>query len=389
MAFIVTHPIQYYVPLYERLNYDRRYKIKVFFTRHDGGEPFYDDQFGRQIQWDLPMTSGYEFELVRGQASLARPFSDLESVSALVRAVLRWQPDAVHITGWHEASHFTAMRTLAMQRVPVLFRGDSHRLDRRKNWLFEIAKYSALRYMYRFPSAFLYVGSANKAYYREYGVPEDKLVYCPHSVDVMRFQEYGDAFESKAVQWRRSLGIDDEQFVVLFAGKLVRRKNPISVIEAVLRCRSKRLVALIVGNGELELDVRRLADEFPRAVKLLSFQNQTAMPVVYRLGDCFVLPSDYGETWGLAVNEALSCGRPVIVSDAAGCAMDLVRSPYGAVYKRGSGDGLMDLIKRFSELPDRELQFARAAAAETARSFDIVVTKDQTIKAFEMVRRCL
>ena len=47
------------------------------------------------------------------------------------------------------------------------------------------------------------------------------------------------------------------------------------------------------------------------------------MPIVYRLGDLFIMPSA-AETWGIAVNEALACGRPVVVSDCVGCAEDLV-----------------------------------------------------------------
>ncbi len=42
----------------------------------------------------------------------------------------------------------------------------------------------------------------------------------------------------------------------------------------------------------------------------LDFQNQQKMPLVYRLCDIFVLPSmGPGETWGLAVNEAMACKR--------------------------------------------------------------------------------
>ena len=43
------------------------------------------------------------------------------------------------------------------------------------------------------------------------------------------------------------------------------------------------------------------------------------------MGDLFVLPSAYGETWGLAVNEAMACGRPALVSDCVGCHPDVVR----------------------------------------------------------------
>ena len=40
----------------------------------------------------------------------------------------------------------------------------------------------------------------------------------------------------------------------------------------------------------------------------------------------------YGETWGLAVNEALACGRPVLVSDRVGCAEDVVDESCGRVF---------------------------------------------------------
>jgi glycosyltransferase involved in cell wall biosynthesis len=37
-----------------------------------------------------------------------------------------------------------------------------------------------------------------------------------------------------------------------------------------------------------------------------------------------VLPSGYGETWGLVVNEALASGTPAIASTSCGCTEDLL-----------------------------------------------------------------
>jgi glycosyltransferase involved in cell wall biosynthesis len=54
------------------------------------------------------------------------------------------------------------------------------------------------------------------------------------------------------------------------------------------------------------------------------FLNQADISRAYVAADCLVLPSDYGETWGLVVNEAMASGLPCIVSRACGCAEDLV-----------------------------------------------------------------
>jgi len=54
------------------------------------------------------------------------------------------------------------------------------------------------------------------------------------------------------------------------------------------------------------------------------FLNQSELGRAYALADCLVLPSDYGETWGLVVNEAMATGLPCVVSDAVGCGPDLI-----------------------------------------------------------------
>jgi glycosyltransferase involved in cell wall biosynthesis len=63
----------------------------------------------------------------------------------------------------------------------------------------------------------------------------------------------------------------------------------------------------------------------PRAT-FTGFLNQTEVSRAYVAADVLVLPSDYSETWGLVVNEAMASGLPSIVSDRCGCAEDLART---------------------------------------------------------------
>jgi glycosyltransferase involved in cell wall biosynthesis len=73
------------------------------------------------------------------------------------------------------------------------------------------------------------------------------------------------------------------------------------------------------------------------------------MPAVYLIADIFCLPSTGpGETWGLAVNEAMASGRAVLVSDRAGCAADLVMEGVNG-YRFRSGD-IEDLVSKLRKM---------------------------------------
>ncbi len=310
LAVIVSHPIQYYVPLYRRLAQREGVGLKVFFTWHDGSRAVTDQGFQKEVAWDIPLTEGYDFELVPNTAMApgTSHFRGLQNPK-LVRCVLDWQPDAVHLTGYAWQSHLLALRAFYRRRLPVLFRGDSHLLgERRTGWRW-LLKRRLLQAVFRWAAAFLYVGQANREYFETFGVSSSKLFFCPHSIEVERFAEPDLELEGQAAEWRRSLGISPKRWVLLFAGKLEKIKRPIALMKAIRDVCDPRLLLLMVGDGEMGDEVRHLEASAPARFQVLPFQNQSRMPLVYRLANCLVLPSGR-ETWGLAVNEAIACGRP-------------------------------------------------------------------------------
>ncbi|MGH6827733.1 MAG: glycosyltransferase family 4 protein [Rhizomicrobium sp.] len=379
LAFIVSHPIQYYAPLYRLLAGRDDMAVKVFFTWHAGGEPMEDKGFARPVMWDVPLTEGYEFELARNSSRDpgTHHFSGLSNPS-LVRQVLAWRPDAVHVTGWAWFSHLLALRALKRRGICILFRGDSHLLDGRGGRFGWFMKRSLLSRVYAWPAAFLAAGKANRAYYRAFGVNEERLFDCPHSVDVARFAEPDREYESRAAQWRKDLGIGRDKLVILYAGKFEPKKNPLGLMDAVMACGDASLVLLMVGGGELQEKVAERAARSPDRLRLLPFQNQSRMPIVYRLGDLFVLPSSHRETWGLGVNEALASNRPVLVSDRVGCAADVVTPDCGRVFDAADAGALPRALKGIASRPEMLSDWADGARRR-APMFDIPVTAAATI----------
>jgi glycosyltransferase involved in cell wall biosynthesis len=385
LAFVVSHPIQYTVPLYQRLARRDDIAIKVFFTWHAGDTPVHDRGFGRAIAWDIPLTEGYQFERMRNVAAAPRAdrFFGLRNPDLLGR-VLAWQPDVVHVTGWAALSHLSLLRALRRRGVPTLFFGDSHLIDGERAPLRRRLKAAVLRKVYSWPNGFLTVGAANRSYFESFGVSPNRLYPCPHSIDVRRYSEPAQELERQAASWRAELGIDPAQKVLLFAGKFGPKKRPLEVMRSVLQLRNRSTVLLLVGGGELQSEIELLAAAAPAPFRILPFQNQSRMPVVYRLGDVFVLPSVRGESWGLAVNEALASARPVIVSDRVGCAADLVNGVFARKFAWNDWQEFGRVVEDLVE-DSAALTAMRGSAAEFAWRFDTAVMESNVVAAVQAV----
>ena len=149
------------------------------------------------------------------------------------------------------------------------------------------------------------------------------MARAPHAVDNAFFGKNDSSRREEALRWRSELGIKPMDPVVLFAGKLEAKKQPGFLLEAWRELNHPHCHILVVGSGPEEAGLHRKWADTPR-VHFLGFQNQKKMPIVYRMADVFCLPSaGPGETWGLAINEALASGTHCVVSDRAGCAHDI------------------------------------------------------------------
>jgi glycosyltransferase involved in cell wall biosynthesis len=226
-------------------------------------------------------------------------------------------------------------------KIPVYFRGDSHLLDEKHGWR-QILRRIFLRWVYSHVDTAFYVGTQNKAYFLKHGMKEKQLFFAPHAIDNARFADPEGIYEAQARKWRQEMGVSTGQKIILFCGKFENKKDPLLLLRVAKYMQDrKELVFLFVGNGHLESRLKEEAKAMQN-VHFMDFQNQSRMPLVYRLGDVLVLPSrGPGETWGLAVNEAMACGRPVIVSDKVGCAVDLVKEGEdGFIFKAGNAPDL-------------------------------------------------
>lgn len=324
LAIITTHPIQYYAPLFRGLALRGKLQIKVFYTWGEQAKSkVFDPGFGTQREWDIPLLEGYAFEFVKN-ISTDPGSSHYNGIinPDLIQKVISFGAEAILVFGWAFKSHLKILRYFK-GKIPVYFRGDSTLLDESDGYSIKKAlRRSFLKWVYRHIDVAFYVGTNNKAYYSAHGVLDERLVYAPHAIDNDRFVDSSGTYTQQANEWRQKLNIPSDKPSVLFAGKLESKKNPILMVEAAKIL--PQIHFIIIGNGVQENAVKQAAANVVN-LTILPFQNQSVMPVVYRLADIFVLPSKGpGETWGLAINEAMACGRVVVASSKCGGAIDLI-----------------------------------------------------------------
>src|SRR5262249_9740693 len=96
-------------------------------------------------------------------------------------------------------------------------------------------------------------------------------------------------------------------------------------------------------------------------------------------------PSAFGETWGLAVNEALACGRPVLVSDRVGCAADVVDASCGRLFSWADSSSLPRALGEMT-IDRSALSAMGRSAAKRAWLFDVALTEAALAACLERMR---
>jgi glycosyltransferase involved in cell wall biosynthesis len=227
--------------------------------------------------------------------------------------------------------------------------------------------------IYRSVTGALAIGVLNADYCAHYGMPRSRIFLAPYTVDNAFFRDRLEQARLQARRLRHDLGIAPEDPVVLYAAKLIPAKACASLIHAFGSNHRGRAALVIVGDGPLRGELVALAKTYPSAnVHFLGFVNQTQMPAAYALGNLFVLPSVY-EPWGLAVNEAMNLGLPIVVSDQVGCAPDLVSPDNGWVFPADDSEALTRILDRALSDPDGLARRGQASSARIA-GWDIAHT---------------
>jgi glycosyltransferase involved in cell wall biosynthesis len=277
------------------------------------------------------------------------------AVAALTACLDRLRPDVLIAGALAFPSGIGALRWAKQHGRPiVLF--DSVRLEDVPRGPFVT---HIKRRFHRHADAAFSAAPSHERPFIEWGLRRESVFYGLEVVDNEQFASIAAATLAQADSFRRELALAPHFF--LGVGRFVTKKNWHTLLQAYASFRLHNPASdwrlILVGDGPERSSLQRLAAEtgMDNLVTFPGFASQETLARIYALAGALVLPSRYGETWGLVVNEAMACGLPVLVSEQCGCAATLVRpGENGWTFHPDDVTGLSEILARVAALSDTE-----------------------------------
>jgi len=258
----------------------------------------------------------------------------------LSRCLDRIGPDVVVLPGWTAPGRAGLVWALS-RRVRRVLMSDSQKVDHRQGLLRKQVKRMLVR---RFQSGFA-AGTPHVKWLEELGLSGNR---CRTGCDVV-----DNAFFQRPAG--ESLGRHpDDAPTLISCIRLLPRKNVFRILEC-LAGRTSQWKWMIVGDGPERQEIQQRIVELDLAerVTVAGHVPYSELPALYASAHVYIQPSIV-EQWGLAVNEAMASGLPVLVSNRCGCREDLVREgingfTFDPFDESGIADALTRMLERRSE----------------------------------------
>lgn len=301
---------------------------------------------------------------------------DASLCEPITRLLDEASPDVVFTPGYGFPVARTMLAWAHRKRRASVVMFESKAGDRRRFLPIELYK----RFVLRHAGCAFCGGSLHAAYAKSLGFGEDRIFTGYSAVD-------NDYWGTRTAE-RRGEPSPLKQPYVLSTGRMIPKKGFASLLRAFAafkRSDARGTSLVLLGDGPERDTLRALAarEGLGDWVRLPGYVDADEACLWLAHASVFVAPSLFEEQWGLVVNEAMAAGVPTLVSDACGCAPDLVeQGRSGFTFPAGDESALAALLTRLSaDAPLRE-SLSQGARSQVAR-FSLEIFAERALQAAE------
>ena len=177
---------------------------------------------------------------------------------------------------------------------------------------------------------------------------------------------------------RKKVGLSEEDFVIVYSGRVNKDKGVTELIDAMLMLHDKPNIKLMIigstffANAANEDDFVRSLKEKAKTIEdrivFTGFIPYSQMPNYLQLADIAALPSMWEEPFGLTIVEAMAAGLPLITTKSGGIP-EICEGVATIVERDGIVNNLVSAIIDLYEHSEKRKQMAEASL-ERAKFFD-------------------
>jgi len=299
-------------------------------------------------------------------------------IASLSADLIRNPTDLVVLPGYHRPEYWAMLLICMLRRRRRAVFCDSTAFDRKKSpW-----KEKAKAMFFRRCDGFFCYGIRSKQYIASYGIDPGKIY------DGCQSAALAHDYEAAAIRAHYTGNSLAAACALrfLYVGRLAEEKGLFDLLDAFARVRQQLPTATLdfAGSGALEDELRQRAGQLGIAsvVTFLGTKSPHDTGQLLMNSATMILPS-LREPWGLVVNEALSFGCPVVVSDICGCVPELVIDGVTGYSFRAGDVGTLARAMLNAQLLSKD----RAAVA--LRCLDVIAKFTPENAAAQILRGCV
>ena len=196
------------------------------------------------------------------------------------------------------------------------------------------------KYLYSKSDILLPLSSAAESYLKKEGVLKEKII--------KSFQIVPESILAKPTTISKLPEFKNKK-IILSLSYLIKRKGIDNLIKAFNQLNSSDAVLLIAGGGDQKENLKNLAKKNVD-IKFIGYIEDKEKAKYCSIADFFVFPTHY-DSWGLAVNEALYYGLPVISTDKAEAIELIEEGKNGFIIPDNDIDALVKSMKKLLDDP--------------------------------------
>ncbi len=326
IAFVHNYYIHYRVPFFKLIS--KKYRVTFFFSDIQS----YVERISPKISYKIPLNIKLAnfsiplllpFHLTRNRFDLfiSGDSANISTIETYLTSIILGKPFIL----WEE-------RWFIQDRLSYLM------------WPF-------IRFISRHADALIVPGVKSKEFFERIGVRSSKIFIAPNASYVRTLTSHKKEIE----ETRRKLGLLNKT-IILYFGRVTKIKGVSTLLKAFNElCLQRKNLYLIVA-GDIDSKYKRELNQLSKGLSRSNFKITGRLSMSNReryfmLADIVVVPS-VTEVWGLAINEAMIAGKPVISTKTTGASYDLIRNNVnGFIISPENVDALIDSLKRLIDNP--------------------------------------